>query len=384
MRFTVIFPLIALYVYCRGVYPLFSRVWVRIGAFALFTFLAVVPSALRFYYGPPVAPDLPQSVMILGNTAQMTVFAWAIAVGVRDAVFLAVKVFRRKTPDPAKSRRWAAGLVALSFATTLFGEWQGMALPEVVEHEIAVENLPADLAGLRIAQLSDLHVSSLMRGDRIEKIVSRVNAARPDLILFTGDFVDGRVQDRGRDLSPLSALRAPLGIFGCEGNHEHYLDYAGWRAFLPTLGIRMLFNEHAVVKRGETSLVIAGLTDLGSGRFGREMPDVDKALKGAPRGFTILLEHQPKAALFVAEHPVDLMLSGHTHGGQTPLVSLAVKLTNAGFVRGLYRVKPAGGTGKALPLYVQTGTQLWNGYPLRILSRNEITVLKLVPLKTTD
>jgi hypothetical protein len=389
MRFTVIFPLIILFLYLRGVYPLFrGRLrWVLCPVFLL---IAMTPTVLRLLHGPMVAPVMPAGWIFWGDMVQMLVLGMAVITGARDAIALALHLLGRHTGAWARSRKAAAASLAIVAALTAYGAWNGMKLPVVDEREIAIENLPADLEGLRIAQISDIHASSLFGADRTAEIVRRTMAARPDMILITGDFVDGEVADRAVDLAPLKNLSAPLGVWGCEGNHEHYVDYEGWRAFLPTLHVGMLYNMHAVVMKGETPIVIAGTTDFNAKKFeGRELPDVNKALEGAPRGFTILMIHQPIKARSIAAKPIDLMLSGHTHGGQTPLVMVVAKILNRGLLEGLYRIEPERDaqvapsfTGrKAMPAFVQTGTQFWNGYPLRIGTRNEITILRLTKMR---
>jgi predicted MPP superfamily phosphohydrolase len=389
MRFTVIFPLIILFLFLRGVYPLFRGPlrWILCPVFIV---LAMVPTALRFTHGPMVAPVLPESWLVWANTLQMLVLGMALITGLRDISAIVLHLCGRHTGSWARSRKGAAASLALVTALTAYGTWNGMKLPVVDEREIAIENLPAELEGLRIAQISDIHASALLRAERTAEIVRRTMAARPDMVLITGDFVDGQVADRAVDLAPLKKLSAPLGVWGCEGNHEHYVDYPGWRAFLPTLGVGMLYNMHAVVMRGDTPIVIAGTTDFNAVKFpGRELPDVDKALEGAPRAFTILMIHQPIKARGIAAKPIDLMLSGHTHGGQTPLVMMIAKILNKGLLEGLYRIEPdpsvpqrtAFTRRRAMPAFVQTGTQFWNGYPLRIGTRNEITILRLTRQK---
>ncbi len=389
MRLTVIFPLIILFLYLRGLYPLY-RGRLRWILCPLFLAVAMTPSVLRYLHGPMVAPVMPASWILWGDMVQMVVLGMALFTGFRDAAAIALHLAGRHTGSWARSRRLAAAALAAVCALTAYGTWNGMKLPVVSEREIPIENLPADLQGMRIAQISDLHASALFGADRTAEVVRRTMAAKPDMILITGDFADGEVADRAVDLEPLKKLRAPLGVWGCEGNHEHYVDYDGWRAYLPTLHVGMLYNMHSVVMRGKTPIVIAGTTDFAAKRHpGRELPDVDKALAGAPRGFTILLIHQPIKASLVASKPIDLMLSGHTHGGQTPLVMLVAKMLNGGLLEGLYRIEPdksvpqaAAYTGrKAMPAFVQTGTQFWNGYPLRIGTRNEITILRLTARK---
>ena len=86
-------------------------------------------------------------------------------------------------------------------------------------------------------------------------------ALKPDLIAITGDFVDGTVKERRDDLAALKNLKAPYGVWGCEGNHEHYVDYEGWREELPKLGVKMLYNAHETIEVNGAPVVIAGVLD---------------------------------------------------------------------------------------------------------------------------
>ena len=144
--------------------------------------------------------------------------------------------------------------------------------------------------------------------------------------------------------------------------------------FFPKLGLTLLRNEHALLRRGQDALLLAGLTDYGAKRFGRAVPDLKGALKGAPEGFTIVLSHQPREVKELKDSDVDLVLCGHTHGGQTPMVSLLVKALNDGYVRGLYKKET---DGKSLSVFVHPGTGLWTGFSARLGSENEIVLITL-------
>ena len=216
-----------------------------------------------------------------------------------------------------------------------------------------------------------MHVSSVFTRDRVEEIVERTNALKPDLIALTGDFVDGTPQKRGYDLEPLKNLKAKYGVFGIEGNHEHYVDYDGWMRFMPTLGMTWLKNASASVQINGKTVSVIGLTDPMAQRYGRELPDIEKASANVPAqtSLRVLLSHQPKyAALYSGK--ADLMLSGHTHGGQVLALNPVVGKLNNGFIRGLYDVGE-------LKLYVNQGTDVWNGFLLRLGTVGEISLLTL-------
>jgi len=206
--------------------------------------------------------------------------------------------------------------------------------------------------------------------EEVEDVVRRTNALEPDLIVLAGDFVDGRVDQLGYKLEPLKNLRAKYGVYGIPGNHEYYSGYREWMAFLRTLGIDMLENEHR--EPAGDLLVVAGVTDRAARMRKMEEPDVKKALAGAPeKSFKILLAHQPAHTREAAEAGADLQLSGHTHGGMIVGLDRVIAGLNYGYVSGMYDV------GK-MKLYVSRGTSLWKGFPIRLGVPSEITVVTLL------
>jgi predicted MPP superfamily phosphohydrolase len=194
-----------------------------------------------------------------------------------------------------------------------FYRWGFLTPPRlrVRREEVFVGNLPAELDGFTIAQLTDFHGGPFLRARDLAPVVELVNGLGADAIALTGDFITNKTEE-GLELVPgLAGLRAPRGIFAVFGNH----DYRGRREGelereLGKLGIRALRNAHADVAPG---LAIAGIEDLEEGKFA----DLDAALAGIPPGTAVvLLSHHPGGLEFAAERGVSLVLSGHTHGGQ--------------------------------------------------------------------
>ena len=219
-----------------------------------------------------------------------------------------------------------------------------------------------------MAQLTDLHISRNFPAEWTRAVVDRTNALRPDIILLTGDLMDGSPALRCEDFAPMADLRAPLGVFACPGNHEYYSDLPAWRPVLRAHGITLLENEAAVLPVRGSHLTVAGVTDNAAGRFGLPGPDPHRALEGTPRP-RILMAHKPE--LFHETAPeIDLQLSGHTHGGLALLLDQGVALFNGGFVRGWYARDDA-------RLYVGPGSGLWGGFPLRLGVPSEILLLVL-------
>lgn len=368
-------PLLALLVYVRTVRPAVAGRRGRALCGVVILAGLFSPLAAKVWGGSTVAPLMPPAALLTAEFFLFLLLFMGKMTLVREAVAWGL---RRWLGWPAgtlaRSRRLTIFILLLGLGANDYGMHQALALPEVKRVEVVLPELPPALEGLTIAQLSDLHVSLLFRAERVKAIVDAVNALSPDIVAITGDLVDGDVADRAGDLAPLANLSAPYGVWGCEGNHEHYVDYPGWRAFLPTLNIKMLYNAHGVVTVKGTPLVVAGLTDLIADKFDDEGPQLAKALAGAPEAFTLLLAHQPKLADRVAGRGPALQLAGHTHGGQLPGVNLLTKVLNAGYLAGLYRVTGEKGT---MALYVNSGTDLWNGFAIRIGTTGEITLLTL-------
>jgi predicted MPP superfamily phosphohydrolase len=237
--------------------------------------------------------------------------------------------------------------------------------PRVVRVTVPIADLPSDLAGFRILQLSDLHIGPTIRRRFVDAVVDRANALRPDLVAVTGDVADGLVPDLREHVAPLGRLKSPHGTFFVTGNHEYYWDVRGWIAELKRLGLEVLTNEHRIVQHGAGRLLLAGVTDLSAAS------DPVAAAAGAPPSdVRVLLAHQPRSAFAAQAAGYDLQLSGHTHGGQYFPFNLLVRLFQP-FVAGLHRLE-------SMWLYVSRGTGYW-GPPLRLGAPAEITLLELQP-----
>ncbi|MFP6641491.1 MAG: metallophosphoesterase, partial [Myxococcota bacterium] len=247
---------------------------------------------------------------------------------------------------------------------------QGVALPQVKRMEIELDRWPAGLDGLRVVQISDVHFSAIRGSGLARFLAHRVNDLDPDLIAVTGDLVDGNVETLGPELEPLASMRARLGVYFVTGNHDHYSGPDAWLARFRELGMQVLRNEHRLIDAGEGVFVIAGVDDHNAGRLpGSYGEDLEAAVAGVPEGCPVLLLAHDPATFRAAQHlPVDLQLSGHTHGGQIWPFEYLVRLA-VPFVAGLYRRGPA-------TLYVSRGTGFW-GPPMRLRAPSEITEIRL-------
>jgi len=130
-----------------------------------------------------------------------------------------------------KNSLWRAAGIFPAAVLVSIGIYGGLKTPAVTEYDIEVKNLPAEMDGMKIVHLSDLHVDPLNGAEKVRAIVDIANAQGGDLIVITGDFVDGRTAVRGKDLQFISGLQAPLGVYGVPGNHEYYSGYQEWMDF---------------------------------------------------------------------------------------------------------------------------------------------------------
>lgn len=334
----------------------FLAAFAAVGLFAAGKF-----AGFRVFGGNDFNPELPVWIIVAWGWLESVVWV-GFPVGVVAALFAAlVRPFRRLAFGTA---------LAVSFALATYGMWEGVRVPPVVEKEIVVDGLPAEFDGYRLAHLSDIHCSSVARRGKIAAIVAAVNAAKPDLVAITGDFVDGFPSDRAVDLEPLRELRAPDGVVASTGNHEAYFRIDAWMPYFRRWGVNVLRDEWTTVRRGESSLVILGEDDASvSGEAVRRDPPADAPTDGC----RVLLRHRPTGcASAERDLGVRLQLSGHTHGGAMPVIAHFVRLENEGHVRGIYR------EGR-LALHVSPGTGQWAGFPLRFFNSPEITVLILRP-----
>lgn len=281
-------------------------------------------------------------------------------------------------PDPERRQFLARALAGLVAATAFIGGSVGVvnALREVRERKITIKlkKLPPSLSGYRIVQLTDVHVGPTIGRDFVEDIVQRVNALAPDLVVITGDLVDGSVGELAHHVAPLGDLRAKDGVFFVTGNHEYYSGADEWIAHLEKkLGIRVLRNERVPIRGvGPEGFDLAGVDDAHAHQFGNgHGMDVPRALAGRDVARAcVLLAHQPKAIFKAAELGACLQLSGHTHAGQIFPFTYFVKLDQP-YVSGLAT------HGDHTQIYVSEGTGYW-GPPMRLGTWAEITNIELV------
>ena len=247
---------------------------------------------------------------------------------------------------------------------------QARRTPAVRRVEIPIVDLPPTLAGLRIVQISDLHVGPTIKAPFVERVVARVNELQPDLIAFTGDLADGAVERLAPHTAALAGLTAPLGVYFCTGNHEYYSGVESWTEQARRLGFDVLINEGRQIDCGGGRIALAGTTDFSAGELvPGHASDPAKALAASDGAdVRILLAHQPRSIEAASHAGCHLQLSGHTHGGQFVPWKYAIPLQQP-YVAGLHKVRDTW-------IYVHRGTGYW-GPPLRLGAPSEIALITL-------
>ncbi len=262
------------------------------------------------------------------------------------------------------------GVMGIAAVTGARGVHSARKRAETKHVEIPIEGLASDLEGFTIAQLSDIHVGDTIGKNYLQRVVDHTNTLGADVVFVTGDLVDGFVRELHDDVSPISELRAPHGVWFITGNHEYYSGPKEWVEHLPSLGMNVLVNQHDTIQVGDASIVVAGITDHDAEHIEpSHRSDPDASVEGAPDAdLRILLAHQPLSFTRARHLDFDLQLSGHTHGGQIWPFGMVVPLQQR-FNAGLYR------RGRGW-VYISRGTGYW-GPPMRVAAPSEITRIVL-------
>lgn len=238
---------------------------------------------------------------------------------------------------------------------------------------VKLSRLPTALSGYRIAMLTDLHIGPILGRGFVEYIVQITNRLNPDLIVITGDLVDGSVNRIGKDIAPLAKLSSRHGTYFVTGNHEYYSGVNGWLDYLPHLGIRVLMNELVPIgdsAPGGASFDLAGIPDYHGGSYHSIGPDLLAATSNRnPERELVVLAHQPIQIYQSEQVTAGLQLSGHTHGGQIFPFGGLVRLTQP-YLVGLHHHTAN------TQIYVSSGTGFW-GPPMRVAAPAEVALIVL-------
>ncbi|RMZ49991.1 metallophosphoesterase [Candidatus Marinimicrobia bacterium PRS2] len=254
---------------------------------------------------------------------------------------------------------------------SIWGIYNATKEPVIKRVEIKIDGLPESLRGFRMAQITDLHVGSMITGKFVKTVTRKIKELNADMLFFTGDAADGSVQSYGKHLQSLAEINPKYGKYFVTGNHEYYSDMNGWLQLIEGLGFKILVNESQNIIVNDATIMITGIPDRGGGHFSSfHKTNMEKAVGGMnPSDLKILLAHQPKDVEYALKYGFDLQLSGHTHGGQYFPFSLLVQLAHP-FIKGLHKRENTW-------IYINQGTGYW-GPPLRIGTEPEITEITLV------
>ncbi len=331
-----------------------AAVWLR---FALLAAAFTSPFTMflrRHYQGPALEP------------LYAAAYAWMGIILITGFVFfcsdIAAFALRRFGAAGALAQlpRITLASLFLILAWALYG---GLRTPDLKEMTISIKDLPPALDGLKIAQISDMHVDSALKLRQFSRIVEKINASGPDLVLVTGDLIDPGIKcDNGmKDIA--GKIKSRLGLYGALGNHEYYYGLEKAEDCYKAFGITLLKNSSLDLK----DLRLIGLGDIHTEHLTEA--DVSGILKKAgDHKFTILMSHQPVFYKTIAAAGDYLVLSGHTHRGQIFPFSLFTRLFYPYFY-GLYRINNSA-------FYVTSGCGTW-GPPLRWLAPAEIPIITL-------
>ncbi len=363
-----IFGLVYLVIATRFIWPLHLPLSAKIASATFVLIVSQYHQWCKLSSGSVFSPEFPRPLVILFNWALGAIFLLTLLqLSLDGGLLIGMLVHGGRVIAPDGVRYGMGGLAA---ATAAFGVQQAVRVPPLKTIEVYIRGLPHPFDGYTILHLTDLHISRLFPARWADAVVERSNNLGADLIVVTGDLVDGTIDARRADIEPLRNLHAADGVYVVSGNHETIFGYRAWMAHYTAMGLLSVENDHVVLDRDGGKLIIVGVSDR-SVRRHHGVPDLEATIKGVPEGHPIiLLNHQPSEARLAAGLGVDVQLSGHTHGGLIAGIDRLAARANAGFVSGPYNVD-------GMTLYVNNGTALWPGFAVRLGRPSELTLIAL-------
>lgn len=349
--------MMALYIIFSLIRPLKTKAWIRV---VLATLILLLSQKMLWsgFLGELMSDFNPYSFGFASFTGfvQVALFLLFFCAFLADIAAFILKRFHHSFYFK-KTIVWVvAALLSVS------GFYEAIKVPKIHKITVASSLLPETWKPITVAVLSDLHIGSTSPQEKewLAQTVMQTNAMRPDAIFITGDLIDGSVSMLKDQVAPLFDLRAPGGVYVVFGNHETYRGAAAWQAFLKEKDIPVLNDKVTDVTIGGNKIRLAGIYQnpaLLNNQKPTETP-------------LFLLTHFPAIAKKVPADTVAVQFSGHTHGGQFWLISPVIAASNAGFVRGVYT------QGKSV-VFVHSGTGLWRGFPLRLMTPSEVTLMTI-------
>ena len=313
------------------------------------------------------------------NTKAAEIFALVIYfyftfmfVFVAYGVFCEILIFARRFFGNFYEKKLSSGKRKAVFTVLFLIAFETVAAGRFMADNIVVQNVgvknPKIAQYTRVVQISDIHFSRVIDWRFAERIVPMINALKPDIVFFTGDYMDKGIANPEKIARIMNKIEAPLGKYAISGNHEFYTGYFDCIEFIEKNGFE--FMDGRVLEVGR-NIAVGGVMDRGAEQADVFYHEDEKVLKQFKnKNFNIYLKHRPELEDGDPAH-FDLMLSGHTHGGQIFPFLLLVKIVNR-YIAGLYELE------NGAELYVSRGTGSW-GPPVRFGATPEITLIELRP-----
>lgn len=315
-----------------------------------------------------IIPDSPALYMLLSAFIGISFILFVMAL-VYDLIITASS----HVPMDQERRRFIKiifdiTMLIAAISYVLRGLSQGLKAPVINTVDIKIKDFPVE--DYSIVQLTDVHVGRTIRRDYIEDLVRRTNALKPDMVVITGDLIDLPIEDIRDDLAPLASIQAPT--YFILGNHEYFHGPHDAIAIVTEMGIRALLNESIAIETAGGHFNLVGITDLVGERMGILPHDLDAAFSQTNKALaSVVLAHQPKTINLIEDQRCDLMISGHTHGGQIfPFGYLVIM--DQPYLAGLHQHNTE------TQIFISRGTGFW-GPPLRVLAPSEISRIVIRP-----
>ncbi len=266
-----------------------------------------------------------------------------------------------------KANLW---VLLCSVLISCYALYEGWRAPIV--HELNIRT-PLVKRNVRIVQLGDVHITRATPDARIQEIVRKVNSLSPDIVVLTGDIMDDVFIKIDKKVNILNELEAPYGVYSVLGSHEFYMGITSWSYKMRQLKFHMLFNRGILIE--PLNVFISGVPDVNTAYSHPTFKmNFEQALKGGDKeNYRILLSYNPSIADMLTSFNYNLILSGHTHGGQLFPIHYFMKKANCGYLAGDYKVN-------GIDMHVTRGAGTW-GPMMRLFSPSEITLINLIPNK---
>lgn len=367
--FLAIFTLANVYIYKRLFMQIAffrsHKIWLIIA----FVILFIAQAAFLMFRADDKFTSTPYT--ILAHCFAFTYFFFFITL-FADILRFGVKIYLKKsakTPFDENRRQSIKVLFNLSLLIfAISSVWKGwgnaMDIPKVKELDISLKNLRQDV---RLVMISDVHLGKNLHAKFLRALVDKINTLNADIVVIVGDLIDTKPKEIDY-IHILDDIQSKFGVYYSLGNHEYYRGLDGVLELLRQTKLKILINES--VNLG--FLNIAGMADLAALQFNRlgAKPDIEATKAGLDKSVpSILLAHQPKSVKLYDTSDFDLVLSGHTHGGQVfPFGALV--LLQQGFLHGLYELESKN------KLYVSSGAGFW-GPAIRFLAPSELVLINL-------